>query len=70
MADSVINCNPNKDSILKAIKKVYSSSFKKKLISTINPYGKGGASKSILKKIKTISLNNILKKNFYDLEFK
>jgi len=33
-----------------------------------NHYGDGGASKKIKDTIKTISINNILKKSFFDIE--
>ena len=68
MADSVINCDSNEEAIFQSISKVYSLSFKKILNKTINPYGVGGASKSILKIIKNIELDNILKKDFHDME--
>jgi GDP/UDP-N,N'-diacetylbacillosamine 2-epimerase (hydrolysing) len=66
-ASSIIDCEFNKNEILNAINKLYSSSFQKKLSSTKNPYGKPGASKKILKKIKTFPLNNLLNKKFHDL---
>ena len=66
-ASSIINCKPEKDSIGFAIKKLYSKKFIKQLISTKNPYGNGGASKKIVKVIRSVDLANILKKKFYDL---
>jgi len=66
-ASSIINCKPEKKSIGLALKKLYSIKFKKQLISTKNPYGDGGASKKIVKIIRTFNLTNILKKKFYDL---
>ena len=70
MADSVINCSPTKESILKAIEEIYSPVFNKRLREVINPYGQGGASRAIIDKIKTISLQDILKKKFYDWKIK
>jgi len=67
-ADSVIDCEPDKDSIVSAIKKLYSKEFKEKLKDIKNPYGEGGAAKKIKKIIKEIDLSDILKKNFYDFE--
>ena len=67
-ADSVINCDPNFQSISNGLKKLYSQEFQKKLTHVVNPYGEGGATKMIISKIKNISLDGILKKRFYDLD--
>ena len=67
-AESVIDCQPTKKSIKKAIEKLYSSQFQKNLGNVINPYGTGGASNAIVKILEDITLDNILKKEFYDLE--
>lgn len=69
-ADSVIDCEPNRQSILGTLEKLYSSDFQKSLKTVVNPYGIGGASEAIVKILEVISLNNILKKEFYDLEVK
>jgi GDP/UDP-N,N'-diacetylbacillosamine 2-epimerase (hydrolysing) len=66
-ARSVINCGPNKHSITDAIHSLYSEEFKRNLISTVNPYGEGGASEKIVQIVSTISLEQIVKKTFYDL---
>jgi GDP/UDP-N,N'-diacetylbacillosamine 2-epimerase (hydrolysing) len=66
-ASSVIHCEANKDSILEAIKKLYSPSFQLRLPHTINPYGRGGATKKIVEILATHNLDNILKKSFFDL---
>ncbi|RRS31271.1 MAG: UDP-N-acetylglucosamine 2-epimerase [Epsilonproteobacteria bacterium (ex Lamellibrachia satsuma)] len=68
MADSVICCAPVKESIRDAFIKLYSSEFQKVLPETKNPYGDGGASKKIKDTIKKVSLDNLLKKSFYDIE--
>ena len=68
-ADSVIDCEPNKESILTAIRKLYSKEFQTNLKNIENPYGDGGAAERIKKIIKEIDLTNILKKSFYDLSF-
>jgi len=65
-ADSVISCPPDKKSINSALKKLYSKKFKNIVKNVKNPYGKGGASKSIVNIIKNCNFNNILKKTFYD----
>lgn len=66
-ADSVIDCEPYKQSILNAIHKLYSSDFQKKLSSVINPYAGKGGSKSVVKLLEESDLDGILKKKFYDL---
>ena len=66
-ADSVISCEPTRSSIRAALDKLYSVSFQATLAQARNPYGEGGASKSILSTIKSVSLDGIIKKRFYDL---
>lgn len=66
-ASSVINCDPDHASIGKAIKKLYSTEFQKSLRSVSNPYGGGGASKIIASTLKSIELDGLLKKQFFDL---
>ncbi|QEZ88270.1 GDP-2,4-diacetamido-2,4,6-trideoxy-alpha-D-glucopyranose hydrolase / 2-epimerase [Aliarcobacter cibarius] len=67
-ASSVIDCEPNKDSILNSFEKLYSKEFQETLKNTINPYGDGCASKRIVEILKNVNLKNILKKSFYDLK--
>ena len=66
-ASSIINCRPERPYIEKAIKKLYSKRFLVVLKKTISPYGKGGASKKIVKIIKNLKSDGILKKQFFDL---
>ena len=67
-ASSVIDCEANKNSIVKAFAKLYSKEFQETLKTTINPYGDGCASKKIVEILKSVDLKNILKKSFYDLK--
>ncbi|OCL85240.1 UDP-N-acetylglucosamine 2-epimerase [Aliarcobacter thereius] len=67
-ASSVIDCEANKDSILKSFEKLYSKEFQETLKTTINPYGDGCASKKIVEILKSVDLKNILKKSFYDIK--
>ena len=69
-ADSIINCEPIKEDIEKAIKIALSEGFKGKAKNTINPYGYGNTSDKIIKIIREYILNDKinLKKKFYDLE--
>lgn len=66
-ASSVIDCEPSQASIGQAFEELYTLEFKKELATTVNPYGDGLASIEIIKVIKNICLNNIVKKIFYDL---
>jgi len=63
-ADSVIDCEPAKESILTAIRKLYSKEFQDKLKNVKNPYGEGGAAEKIKKILKEVDLTDILKKEF------
>ena len=65
-ADSVINCNPDRESISFALRKLFSNKFKSQLANVVNPYGDGGASKIILETIENIKVEEIIKKRFYD----
>ena len=66
-ARSVINCDPSRESITTALTKLYSREFQDDLSKTISPYGNGGASESIISTIKSVTLNDKLKKKFYDI---
>ena len=66
-SDSIIDCKPISDNIIKSIKKSIGKEFISKLKKVKNIYGSGGASKKIKEKLKSVSLNGIIKKNFYDL---
>lgn len=68
IADSVINCLPTAENISGAFEKLYDASFRSNLGQTINPYGNGGASKKIADILSTYSINNLLKKTFYDIQ--
>lgn len=69
-ATSVIDCEPNKKSILSTFGTLYSEIFQKHLKSVDNPYGDGMASLKIIKEIKKIELAGILKKSFFDVKVK
>jgi GDP/UDP-N,N'-diacetylbacillosamine 2-epimerase (hydrolysing) len=67
-AESVIDSEANKTSILKSFSKLYSKEFSELLKESENPYGDGIASGKIVRIIKNEDLKNILKKSFYDLK--
>lgn len=66
-ASSIIDCEPNKKSIVHAFERLYSDEFQEGLKHTKNPYGDGMASKQIIEIIKKVDLSNVLKKTFYDI---
>ena len=77
-AESVVDCLPNKKSIKRAIKIIYSNKFQKLLKNVKNPYllenvknpnGNLFTSQKIVKVLKTVKLDNILKKTFFDIKF-
>jgi len=67
---SVIDSKENKKSILDSFNKLYSNEFKDILKTVKNPYGDGCASKKIIKELKKVNLDNILKKKFFDIKGK
>lgn len=66
-ATSVINCEPTRQSIESALKKLYSTVFQMSLSKVTNPYGEGGASEKVVEIIKNHALDGMVKKTFYDL---
>ena len=66
-AASVIDCEPDRGSISKALELLYSPEFQSMLPTVKNPYGTGGASKKIVKILEGASSNDLLKKTFFDL---
>lgn len=68
-AESIIDCEPDKKSIRKALTVLYSPEFKETLENVINPYGDGKTAPRIKKIIKNYNLKNIQKKEFYNITF-
>ncbi|MCX6050947.1 MAG: UDP-N-acetylglucosamine 2-epimerase [Campylobacterales bacterium] len=68
-ARSVIDCEPYKESILKAFDKLYQPVFQESLKNVENPYGKEMASKKVIDILKNIDLQDIIIKIFYDIQF-
>ncbi len=65
---SVIDCEPERSSIERAIQIAFSPEFRQGIINVENIYGKGGASEKIKEILKQVDLSNILKKKFYNLD--
>jgi len=68
-AESVINCEADKESIKKAINFLFSNKFKLILNNVSNPYGEGGACQKIVYQLETLNIQNLIKKKFYDIDF-
>lgn len=66
-AESVVDCQPEKDLVLKAIGKIYTSEFQQKLQNVKNLYGDGCASYKIVSVLKQAQLKCMIKKEFYNL---
>lgn len=69
-SESIIDCNPDSDSIINAIHYALDDDFRDKCRRVISPFGDGTASIRIAEKcIDVISKSVDLKKSFYDVEF-
>jgi len=67
-AESVIDCLPDEISIHGAMNELFSDDFRKMVKSVVNPYGVGGTSEKIVDILKGVSLDNIIKKPFYNID--
>jgi UDP-N-acetylglucosamine 2-epimerase len=69
-AASVIDCEPEREAILAALRQLDSPAFRTNLATVRNPYGEGGASEKIVQVLKDYPLEFILKKSFNDCAVK
>lgn len=70
MAESVICCDDDKQSVKSAIDLALSKKFLAKIQTQVNPYWNGGAVEKIFDVLKNFELTeNCLMKSFYDVEF-
>jgi GDP/UDP-N,N'-diacetylbacillosamine 2-epimerase (hydrolysing) len=67
LASSIINCKPNNKSITNALNQLYSIEFQNNLKNIVNPYQSFKPVETIIKVIKKIKLNNLIKKTFYNI---
>ena len=69
-AESVINCAPDAEAILSAVRKAMSAEHQAVCRTVVSPYGDGHAAERIARKsIETVNAGSIdLKKKFYNLE--
>lgn len=65
-ASSVIDCEPNRADIARAISYLYSERFNATLANVVNPYGDGGASEAIVGILERWNFSSLLKKEFYE----
>lgn len=65
-ASSVINCESTRLSISAALERLYDADFQAGLSQVRNPYGEGGASAKIIATVKSVTLDDVLKKRFHD----
>lgn len=65
---SVIQCEPNKKSIVEAMEKGLDDKFRKDINKKISIYGSGSAANNIKKVLITTNLTKLIKKNFYNIE--
>ncbi len=66
-AESIINCNANKEDITNAFNIAKSEEFRKKIEDVTNPYGNGTASTQIMKILRSLSPDRLSHKTFYDI---
>ena len=67
-AESIYNCLPDKDSILKGLDKVLSKEFRELASKVHNPYEKANTAEDIFKVISTYPLEQLKQKHFYDIK--
>ena len=66
-ANSVLNCETDKESILKGLETIMSPAFKQKAKETHNPYDKEGTAQAIFDVISSYPLDKLIHKHFYDI---
>ena len=67
IADNIICCEQNVDSIKSALDKALSHDFRESLVNMSNPYEQDNTTLSIAKLLKECELPKLTKKEFYDL---
>ena len=68
-ADSVIDCPESVDEMVEAIRLAMSPGFRERASKVVSPYGDGAAAERIRDLLRTLPLNDVLKKGFHDLDF-
>lgn len=68
-AASVINCPPESEAIIRALRLASSKPFRETLKTVVNPYGNGNASEVIVPTLSSFPVEQLAAKDFYDLAF-
>ena len=68
-APSIVNCEPDYNSIKEGFNKIFSADFQKSLPDSKNPYEGDGTAIKIKEKLKNYPLEGIIKKSFYNIAF-
>jgi len=66
-ATNVINCSVARESLTKAIERLYTQEFQNSLQECVNPYEREGSVEKTKEVLKNISLEAIIKKDFKDI---
>ena len=68
-AESIINCKPSKQDIIRAIDEAMNKEFREKAQKCVSPYGKGNTAEKIVKILekKLVNQEVRIKKHFYDI---
>lgn len=64
---SVIDCEPERDAIVAAIRKATTKEFSEHAKVAVNPYGSGGASRAVLEQLENLNFAELIKKQFFDI---
>lgn len=67
-ADSIVNCETDKNSVVEGLKSVLSSEMQKKAKGTSNPYEQPDSAQKIFEVISTYPLDKLNQKHFYDIQ--
>lgn len=67
-ADSIVNCETDKNSVVEGLKSVLSSEMQKKAKGTINPYELPNSAQRIFDVISTYPLEKLNQKHFYNIQ--
>lgn len=64
-ATSVVDCEPHREAIRAALRRLYSREFQESLRQVVNPYGDGQVARRIVQVLAEYPLEGILKKRFF-----
>ena len=67
LASSVLSCQDDEQSIQTAMDRALSNEFRQSCRDVDNPYGRGDAVKEIVSVLKSVSLDGLVRKSFYDV---